>query len=84
MNHSTKYPLKRPVVIGDVARVTLSTRKRTAAPGYIIARVELAGAFNILSTRMTRPRIVAQGQDGGWMTWESRLLRDDEPDTPRD
>ena len=66
----------------DVVRVTF-TRKRTVAPQIIRARVELAGYFDILSTRMTTPRIVMQARDGAWTTWESRRLRDDEPDTPR-
>lgn len=83
MEHKNRYAFRKPVIIGDIARVTLSTKSRTIAPGYIIARVELAGAFNIVSTRMTQPRIVAQGESGEWMTWESRLLRDDEPDSTR-
>lgn len=66
----------------DVARVTFNGA-RTIAPGLIRARVELAGHFDIISTRMTRPRIIAQATNGAWTTWESRLLRDDEPDTAR-
>jgi len=70
-------------VAPGVARVTYTTRKRTAAPMFVRARVELAGHFGIVSTRMTQPVIVAQAEDSAWITWESRLLRDDEPDSVR-
>lgn len=79
---SARYGVPVEISTG-VARVTFSTKQRTAAPGHIRARVALAGHFDIISTRMTQPRIVAQGQSGEWMTWESRLLRDDEPDSVR-
>lgn len=76
-------PYGRAVSIApDIARVTFN-RKRTIAPGFIRARVELAGHFGIISTRMTQPRIIAQAIDGAWITWESRLLQDNEPDAER-
>lgn len=78
-----KYqPYGRPVEVSPgIARVTFSTRKRTITPQYIRARVELAGHFDIVARRMTQPRIIAQGTSGDWMTWESRLLDDSEPDS---
>lgn len=80
-----KYqPYGRPVEVSPgIARVTFSTRQRRITPQLIRARVALAGHFDILSTRMTQPRIVAQGTSGDWMTWESRLLDDSEPDSIR-
>ena len=67
-------------VAPGVARVTFG-RERRVAPQLIRARVELAGYFDVSGKRITAPRIVAQAQDGATMTWEVRLLRDDEPDT---
>lgn len=64
-----------------IVRVTFSLKRRSAAPGYIRARVALAGHFDTLCTRLTNPRIVAQVA-GEWMTWESRLLDASEPDSP--
>lgn len=75
------YGVAREVSPG-VARVTYG-RKRTIAPQLIRARVDLAGHYDVSSTRITQPRIVAQATDSSWITWESRLLRDDEPDSIR-
>lgn len=75
-------PLGKPVEVSPgVAQVTFSTRVRSIAPQFIRARVELAGFYDTLGRRITPPRIVAQGVEGGWITWEARHLGDDEPDT---
>lgn len=50
-----------------VGRVTFSTKTRRITPGIIRAQVELGGLFN---TTGVKPRIVAQADDGSWMTWE--------------
>jgi hypothetical protein len=65
----TRTRIGKPVRIGNTARVTFSTKTRTAAPGLIRARIALFGEFDCTGKDATEPRIVAQGN--GWMTWES-------------
>lgn len=63
--------IQKPGHVGVVdgrARVTLSTRNRTQAPGLVIARSRGAKALGV-PYDSTRAKIVAQ-KGGEWMTWE--------------